>query len=332
MRERLMRLIALVLDRQATDVHLVLQNHHVCAKIRGLYGMEELQSALVDEPLFHYLKYIANLDLGNSDHAQSGSFCLELSGKTLYFRFSFISSYPMQTGVLRILNNHRQIHLCDLNLDAQQKLQFRQWTRQKQGMVILSGPTGSGKTTTLHALLDEIANEQDWKIMTLEDPIEIYDQRFIQLAVNEAQGLTYEEGIKQMMRHDPDVIMIGEIRDTYTAKMAYRCALTGHRVFSTVHAKDALEVLKRLKDLGVDETQLIDTLSAVCAQRLYPKKGDETSRICIFEILAGQDLLTALKGERSIRHATIQDKIRQAVAQDLIAEETAAGDLYSEII
>lgn len=332
MKEQLRELIRLALLHYASDIHFILQDHHMVAQMRSLSGMEDLHTALVDEALFHYLKYIANLDLGNSDQAQSGSFSMEIDEQVYYFRFSLIASFSMQTGVLRILNNHKTILLKNLSTDGKQVELFRKWTKQKQGLVLMCGPTGSGKTTTLHALLDEIAKQGRRKIMTLEDPIEIYDERYVQLAINEAQGFTYEEGIRQLMRHDPDVIMIGEIRDPYTAKMAYRCALTGHMVFSTIHAKHALEALKRLRELGIAEEELLDTISAICAQRLYPKKNQEQERVCIYEILTGKALHQALMRKEVTQHESIYEKVQNAVAQGLIQEQDAEGDLSVETI
>lgn len=332
MKEKLVQLITYALQKQATDLHFVVQGNHVSLQLRGRNGMEQVHSAMVDTGLYHYLRYISDLDLGNSDKPQTGSFTLDIQGTPLYFRFSVISSLQLQTGVLRILNNHDRICLHDLSEDEQQHSIFLRWTKQHSGMVILSGPTGSGKTTTLHALLDEIAQRGSSKIMTLEDPIELYDDRYVQLAINEAQGFTYEEGIRQLMRHDPDVIMIGEIRDSYTAKMAYRCALTGHMVYSTVHAKNAQEAIKRMNELGVTNKELKDTLTAVCAQRLYPRKEKEKERVCIYEILEGKNLQRALAEQAPIHHITIQDKIIKAMEQGLISKTCAEGDVYTEAL
>lgn len=332
MKEKLLQLIQYALQRQATDLHFVVQRNHVTLSLRGRDGMEQVHSAIVDVGLYHYLRYISNLDLGNSDKPQTGGFTLEVQGTVLYFRFSVISSLQLQTGVLRILNNHQRIELQDLSEDEVQRSLFHRWCKQRDGMVILSGPTGSGKTTTLHALLNEIAIQGHRKIMTLEDPIEVYDERYVQLAINEAQGFTYEEGIRQLMRHDPDVIMIGEIRDVYTAKMAYRCALTGHMVFSTVHARNAQEALKRMGELGVGKDELKDTLTAICAQRLYPKKEKRKERVCIYEILEGTNLRRSLEDKATVGHEDIQHKILRAVKTGLITETSAASDLYAEAI
>lgn len=332
MQNMLYQLISVAMQKQATDIHF--HYHHNTLKImmRSKHGMEDIHSAAFNVKLFHYLKYIADLDLGNSDKPQSGSFSLEWEQVTLSFRFSLISTYDTQTGVLRILNNHHRIPLKMLSHDAKQTAIFKGWVKQKSGMVILSGPTGSGKTTTLYALLAEIAAIGKHKIMTLEDPIEIHDDRFVQLQVNEAAGFTYEEGIRQFMRHDPDVIMIGEIRDAYSARMAYRCALSGHMVFSCVHAKSAAEALKRLNELGISNHDLADTLTAVCSQRLYPHRLKEKERICIYEILQGTQLQKSLASQTIDRHEDIYAKIKQAIQSELITEEAAHGDLYLEVL
>lgn len=330
MQEQLNQLIELGIQKQATDFHFVLYQNSLRVLLRGRNGMEEVHSAAIGLRLFHYLKYIANLDLGNCDKPQTGGFQLELHGQTLFFRFSLITSFDKETGVLRILNNHSRICLDDLSSEKKQTAIFRRWTRCRSGLVIFSGPTGSGKTTTLFALLDEIAKLGTAKIMTLEDPIEIHDSRFVQLAINETGGFTYEEGIRQLMRHDPDVIMIGEIRDSYSAKMAYRCALTGHMVFSSIHARNAREALKRLQELGVDKQEWQNTLTAICAQRLYMRKNNEKERICIYEILEGTKLQSALEDKEIVDHEDIEVKILQAVEKQLISKTAAQGDLYTE--
>lgn len=332
MQKTLDQLISLAMQKQASDVHFYCHNNNLRIMLRSKQGMEEIHSAVFNIRLFHYLKYIADLDLGNSDKPQSGSFSIKRNNCSLFFRFSLISTYDTQTGVLRILNNHNRISLEQLSNDSTQTAIFQGWVQQTSGMVILSGPTGSGKTTTLYALLSRIAEIGKHKIMTLEDPIEIYDERFVQLAINEAAGFTYEEGIRQFMRHDPDVIMIGEIRDAYSARMAYRCALSGHMVFSCVHAKNSMEALKRLNELGISNQDLTDTLTAVCSQRLYPHLLKEKERICIYEILQGSHLREALAHKSVKGHEDIYAKIKRSIQAGLISREAASGDLYFEAL
>lgn len=326
MKEKLYQLLALALKHQASDVHFTLQGNSLRVSIRTRYGMQELHSALFDLNLFNYLKYIADLDLGNCNKPQSGNFTLLYEGKSLFFRFSLIHTIEIQTAVLRILNNHETLTLQELVKDEEQRRHFYHWSNLRSGMVLFCGPTGSGKTTTLHALLSQIAQVGKHKIITLEDPIEIYDERYLQLAINEAAGFDYEEGIRQLLRHDPDVILLGEIRDAKTARMAYRCALTGHMVLSCVHAKDGTEAIKRLCELGLSRQDLQDTLTAIVAQRLFYHKQKKGERICIYEVLQGKQLHECLD-EKASKHKDIYAQIKCAIKQGLVDEQEAQGDL-----
>ena len=293
--------------------------------MRGISGFKSFEDEQI-EALFQYLKYCANLDLGNLAIPQSGTFQMNFQDKNYYFRFSCISSYQSQTGVLRILNNHPPISIHQCSTKKTQNAQFKRWCSLRSGLILFSGPTGSGKTTTLHALLEEIARQKKLKIITLEDPIEIMSSNYLQLQVNEKMNFTYEEGIKQLLRHDPDVIMIGEIRDSKCAEMVYRAALSGHLVFSTIHAKSATEAIKRLSELGLSTSNLKETLTAVVNQRLYPDiKRKE--RICIYEILDRQELQNYLEYGKTENHKTIQDEIREAIRKKIIRPSDAKIDL-----
>ena len=200
-------------------------------------------------------------------------------------------------------------------------------TNCRQGLVIFSGPTNSGKTTTLHAILHEIACKDQYNVISLEDPIEIEDELYLQLQINEAGGFTYEEGIKELLRHDPDVIMIGEIRDPSTARMLLRCALSGHLIFTTIHAKCCSEAIKRLLEFGLRREELYHTLSAVCAQRLYKKKGTQ-ERVCIYEILEQNELDAYFREEQlPQQHRDIFQEIQLAVSKGIVAQEEAVIDL-----
>ena len=258
---------------------------------------------------------------------QSGQFQYIYKGKQLNFRFSLLCTLDMQTGVLRILNNHHLLQIQDLTIQKNCISSFFHWSKFRSGLIILSGPTGSGKSTTLHAILHTIANNQKLKVISLEDPIEIHDDSYLQLQINEKADFTYEEGIRQLLRHDPDVIMIGEIRDTNTAKMAYRCALTGHMVFSTVHAKNCAEAIKRLMDLGIAKQDLKDTLTAVSSQRLFQVNGKE-ERTCIYEILEKEELeYFMVEGKHETKHRDIFDEIKIAVEKGFISSQEAECDL-----
>ncbi|NBK99677.1 MAG: competence protein ComG, partial [Erysipelotrichia bacterium] len=231
MRELFEQLLLLVLKHNASDVHMRLYDEQLQISLRCANGIVDVKKVF-DATLFHYLKFIANLDLGNIGIPQSGNFSYVLKGNEYYFRFAFIQTLDVQSAVLRILNNHQKILLSQLSKEQKQNEIFKKWTKFRGGLSIISGPTGSGKTTTLHALLESIAQNKRLKVITLEDPIEIRSNHYLQLQINERMHFDYEEGIKQLLRHDPDVIMLGEIRDQASARSLIRCALSGHMVFT----------------------------------------------------------------------------------------------------
>lgn len=161
MKEKFEQLLHMVERKRATDVHFTLMQHRLHVQVRGWNGLETVQNAAFDEGLFCYLKYISNLDLGNTLQPQSGNFQYEFRQELLYFRFSLLPTLEKQTAVLRVLNNHKEISLEDLSLDSKQTASFLNWTKTRSGLIVLSGPTGSGKTTTLHAILKRIARRTD---------------------------------------------------------------------------------------------------------------------------------------------------------------------------
>lgn len=329
MKEKFDQLLYIVQKMHATDVHFTCDRMRVKVTIRGWEGLEEIHNTAFDMSLFNYLKYISNLDLGNTNLPQSGNFQHEYRGELLYFRFSLLVTLDKQTAVLRVLNNHDEITLEDLSYQKKQYNSFVNWTKTRSGLVILSGPTGSGKTTTLHAILKRIALENRLHVVSLEDPIEIYDDTYLQLQINEKNKFTYEEGIRQLMRHDPDVIMIGEIRDPITAKMLLRSALSGHLIFTTIHAKCCTEAIKRLYEFGLTKEDLQHTLTALCSQRLFVNKAKK-GRVCIYEILEKEELACYFETQQVPQdHKDIFEEIQNAVEQGKITKKEAALDLPS---
>ncbi|OCN05022.1 competence protein ComG [Erysipelotrichaceae bacterium MTC7] len=319
MKKKLKLLLELIESYQATDVHFTLQNKRLYVRIRGIYGIQEVEHKFLDESLFHYLKFTANLDLGNSLLPQSGNFSYVYKQKELQFRFSYLRTMQLQTGVLRILNNHQAFAIEDLTKEEAQVAIFYDWLKRSSGLILLSGPTGAGKTTTLHALLEALALQENKHVITLEDPIEIQSNTYLQLQINEKIDFTYEEGIKQILRHDPDVIMIGEIRDGKTAKQLITAALSGHLVLSTIHAKSCKDVIKRMLDFGVSVLDLKETLFGLSSQRIYKAK-DEERRICIYELMEEQDIQILLEGGLlDETYQTMEDKIRLAQQRNWIS-------------
>ena len=321
MKRQFHALIALAMKHQASDIHFTRVQSKLKATLRGKDGLQEVKSTIIDESLLNYLRYIAHLDLGSGYLGQSGNFIYEFQGTLLNFRFSYLSTTQNITAVLRILNNHEKLFLEDIMKDKELEC-FKKWCQLSSGLVVLSGPTGSGKTTLLHACMKDIANRGTQRIVTLEDPIEIVDDSYIQLQINEKVAFTYEYGIKELMRHDPDVVMIGEVRDESSAKMMIRLALSGHLVFTTVHARNALGVIHRLQQFGIERDDLKVALVAVSSQRLFTKKNTN-HKICLLEILEGENLQCALNHQPMHNHRSLEDKIYEAYQKGLIDDEDA---------
>lgn len=326
MNELFEALLTLVLKHNASDVHMRLYENDLQISLRCAKGIIDIKEKF-SATLFHYLKFIANLDLGNAGLAQSGNFTYHFKGKEYFFRFAFIQTLDVQSAVLRILNNHQKIEITQLSKDDRQNDIFKRWTHFRGGLTLISGPTGSGKTTTLHAILETIAANKRLKVITLEDPIEIRSNAYLQLQINEKTHFDYEEGIKQLLRHDPDVIMIGEIRDQATAHALIRAALSGHMIFTTIHAKSCVEAIYRMLDFNIKKNELYQVLSAVTNQRIFPSKGKK-GRVCIYEIMEKSDLNYYFdKHEYPTNYQDIFLQIKKAVEQNWIAKTYASQDI-----
>lgn len=315
-------LIQFALEKKTTDIHFILMNHVLKIEFRTDHGLENILQDIWDETFFEYLKFVSGFDLTNPFLPQSGQFTLN---DDITCRFSIIINQDIQTGVLRILNQSTKYSLNQLTHDSDAIAFFESIVHQRTGLFIHSGPTNSGKTTTLHALLHQISTLKEHKIVSLEDPIEIVDSSYLQLQINEAQGFTYEKGIEELLRHDPDVIFIGETRNAYTAKMVVRAALTGHLVFTTIHAKNALETIQRLYDFGLDSFDLKNVVSGIVCQRLYSSnKGKE----CVYEILKGGDLDYVFKNNvYPKKYKGLDFKIKEGIHNGFIQDKQAEFDI-----
>jgi type IV pilus assembly protein PilB len=216
---------------------------------------------------------MSELDIAERRVPQDGRFRVRYKGRNVDFRVSIMPTIHGEDAVIRILDKEQiNEEFKNLNLDvvgfAEEDLRkFRHYIAEPYGMVLVTGPTGSGKTTTLYAALNEIRNEED-KIVTIEDPVEYQLHGITQIPVNEKKGLTFDRGLRSILRHDPDKIMIGEIRDTETAQIAIQSALTGHLVFTTVHANNVIDVIGRFLNMGVEPYNFVSCLNCVLAQRL----------------------------------------------------------------
>lgn len=280
MEERLLELLRLAIKYNATDIHFNMAYQEVKIQMRINKELREVVSKFEDYKLIRYLQYLANLDVGNLLVPQTGQFELEVDKTLLSLRFAVINSLNNTNAVLRILNSELKISLDKLSTLPSQNKFFKDIINNDCGLVIFSGPTGSGKTTTLYTLLKSITNK---KIYTIEDPIEVYNDSLIQLQVNESIGFDYAAGVAQILRHDPDIIMIGEIRDEKAAKMAVVAANTGHLVLTTLHASKASSCISRMVDLGVNIDHLYENLICVSNQRMLIDKDNKI--MILYEIM-----------------------------------------------
>ena len=264
------------IQRRASDIHIETGDDavHVKYRIDGVLQAamrpiaKHFHSAIVSR-----IKVMAELDIAEKRVPQDGRFKVRMPGKTIDFRVSVMPSAHGEDVVIRILDKESiseqftELRLDILGLAEEELTRFRKYIREPYGMVLVTGPTGSGKTTTLYAALSEIRSVED-KIITIEDPVEYQLRGITQIPINDKKGLTFARGLRSILRHDPDKIMVGEIRDSETAQIAIQSALTGHLVFTTVHANNVVDVLGRFLNMGVEPYQFVSALNCVMAQRL----------------------------------------------------------------
>jgi len=249
--------------------------------------------------LLTYYKYISGMDIGEIRKPQNGIITETIKDVTVSLRLSTLPVYHAESLAIRILPQNETDSLDSLFLFNAQKQELKKYMSYPKGMVLFTGPTGSGKTTTLYALLKEVLKENPLQVITLEDPIEKQLMDILQVEINEKAGITYQAGLKAALRHDPDIIMVGEIRDSRTAQFAFEAALTGHLVLSTIHAKNTYETIPRLLDLGVKQDYIRQSLIAVVALELLPiiQHQKVKRRAAIMELLEGLQLDQCIQGE-----------------------------------
>jgi type IV pilus assembly protein PilB len=264
------------IQRRASDIHIETQEALVVIKYRidgVLYQAMDPIDKRHHGTIISRIKVMSELDIAEKRIPQDGRFKLRVRGRTIDFRVSIMPTVHGEDAVIRILDKEsaneefRTLSLDVVGLDDGTKRRLRKFIREPYGMVLVTGPTGSGKTTTLYACLSEIQSVED-KIVTIEDPVEYQLKGITQIPVNEKKGLTFARGLRSILRHDPDKIMVGEIRDEETAQIAVQSALTGHLVFTTVHANNVVDVIGRFLNMKVDLYNFVSALNCVLAQRL----------------------------------------------------------------
>jgi type IV pilus assembly protein PilB len=292
------------LERRASDIHIESRDQEVAIKYRidGVlhYAMPPIAKDW-HTTILSRIKVMSELDIAERRVPQDGRFRVRYKGRLIDFRVSIMPTIHGEDAVLRVLDKESMSEkFAKLSLEVvgfaeSDLLKFRRYISEPYGMVLVTGPTGSGKTTTLYAALSEIKNDED-KIITIEDPVEYQVKGITQIPVNEKKGLTFARGLRSILRHDPDKIMVGEIRDQETAQIAINSALTGHLVFTTVHANNVLDVLGRFLNMGVEAYNFVSALNCILAQRLVRVICDYCRRPVEFENAEARRLLLVESG------------------------------------
>jgi type IV pilus assembly protein PilB len=264
------------LERRASDIHIEARDIEVAVKYRIdgvlVHAMAPISKDWLST-IISRIKVMSELDIAERRVPQDGRFRVRYKGRFVDFRVSIMPSSHGEDAVLRVLDKEtlsekfQNLSLDVVGFSADEMRKFRRYIREPYGMVLVTGPTGSGKTTTLYAAINEIKTDED-KIITIEDPVEYQVRGITQIPVNEKKGLTFARGLRSILRHDPDKIMVGEIRDNETAQIAIQSALTGHLVFTTVHANNVTDVIGRFINMGVEPYNFVSALNCILAQRL----------------------------------------------------------------
>jgi type IV pilus assembly protein PilB len=264
------------LERRASDIHLETNDDNLIVRYRIDGVLQQAMAPIAREhhqTILSRIKVMSELDIAERRVPQDGRFRVRYKGRLIDFRVSIMPTVHGENAVLRVLDKEsmsekfKKLSLDVVGFAEKDLTRFRRYIKEPYGMVLVTGPTGSGKTTTLYAALNEIKSEED-KIITIEDPVEYQIRGITQIPVNEKKGLTFARGLRSILRHDPDKILVGEIRDAETAQIAINSALTGHLVFTTVHANNVVDVLGRFLNMGVEPYNFVSALNCILAQRL----------------------------------------------------------------
>jgi type IV pilus assembly protein PilB len=269
-------IIFTALERRASDIHIEARDAEVAVKYRIDGVLQHAMQPIAKEwhsTVLSRIKVLSELDIAERRVPQDGRFRVKYKGRFIDLRVSIMPASHGEDAVLRVLDKEtlsekfQSLTLDVVGFSPEETRRFRRYIREPYGMVLVTGPTGSGKTTTLYAAVNEIKTDED-KIVTIEDPVEYQLRGITQIPVNEKKGLTFARGLRSILRHDPDKIMVGEIRDQETAQIAIQSALTGHLVFTTVHANNVTDVIGRFINMGVEPYNFVSALNCIMAQRL----------------------------------------------------------------
>ncbi|WP_342505186.1 competence type IV pilus ATPase ComGA [Sporosarcina sp. FSL K6-2383] len=305
------QLLETAIQYDASDIHLVpmRDGYDVLFKKNARLDRSGSLPLQLASRMISFFKFLSSLDISDKRKPQSGSFHKRMQEENFSFRVSTIPSIQMKESVVIRLQRHDRItSLDDLCIEQEWSESLRRAVTKQQGLVLLTGPTGCGKTTTIYSLTAYCVNQLERHVITLEDPVENNHAHLLQIQVNEQSGMTYSAGLRAILRHSPDVIMIGEIRDSETAKIAVQAALTGHLVLTSVHSKDPAGCFYRMMDFGVSAEELRQTIICISAQRLIQRTSGQMG--AVFEIIQGDhlDRMTdsIIKGDRVVVPENLQ--------------------------
>lgn len=287
--QQINRLLNEAIKTRASDIYFLPDGDDYLVKIRNqneVIVWDKL-GYLQARRMMNYCKYIADMALSEQRRPQIGSMDWNVGDDRYFLRLSSVGNFTgLESLVIRIIYQLKDVKTAFFN---ENQVQFISETSRKRGLIVFSGPTGSGKTTTIYNLVKQMVTDQF--VMTIEDPIEIKEPRFLQLQVNHDAGMDYTDLIKVGLRHRPDVFIVGEIRDAMTAEAAIKAALSGHLVYTTVHAQDPLGVIDRLKQLGISDEFISQALTGVAYQRLIPTvEGNQRAMLMAHEYFELEDL------------------------------------------
>ncbi|WP_047979927.1 competence type IV pilus ATPase ComGA [Ornithinibacillus contaminans] len=295
------QILTTAIQRNATDIHFYPFTSYTKLYVR-IDGKRSLLNSLTTSQydlLLTYYKFTSGMDIGEIRKPQNGTITHHFNAKNFSLRLSTLPVNQHESLAIRILPQDNYLSLEKHFLFKHQYTIIKRWMKHKSGLILFSGPTGSGKTSTLYGLLEAVLKEHSYQTITLEDPIEKKLQDILQVQVNEKAGITYQTGLKAALRHDPDIIMVGEIRDRETAQFAFEASLTGHLVLSTIHAKDTIGTIYRLLDMGITPIELEQSLIAIASIELVPifPNTSNRTRAALVELLEDRLLIQAIHGK-----------------------------------
>lgn len=312
---------------KTSDIHILMKNQcTISFRQHGDLVLYDTLECKTGVKLMNYIRFKSNIDINYRLKPQTGHLNYQLDGKTYYLRVSSLPGKDVDSIVIRILNNHQDLALEEITLFTDTTNFLKHIVTLDSGLFIVSGATGSGKSTTLYTLLDTINKTYQKNIVTLEDPIEIKKQYCLQIQINDKLGITYNNSLRQILRHDPDVIMIGEIRDEQTAHLAITCALTGHLVLTTIHSSNCLTTIRRLLNLGVLKIDVEDVLVGVMSQKMLYHKTKHTPLI-LPEYLDHEKIKQFFVNQH-VDYKTFKDNAQYLLDNDLVEYKQVAGILY----